>query len=119
MKKVVIVLGLVFAGFTLNAQEGIAIKPAQVHQAYKTGVFAITVPENITTENVESLKGYYKDYFTVSFDENTDVLTFNLNKDKEAAFRVVNRMLVGLELKTFVVDGQTLTFDELYAKYYK
>lgn len=118
MKKVVIVLGLVFAGFTLNAQEGISIKSAQVHQAYKTGEFTITVPEDITSEQVDKLKGYYTEYFSVTFDENKDVLSFIVNKDKEGAFRVVNRMLVGLNLKTFMVDGESMTFEQLYVKYY-
>lgn len=118
MKKLVIVLGLVFAGFTLNAQEGISLKSAQVHQAFKSGDFTITVPEDVTAEQVESLEGYYKDYFTVAFNANTNQLSFKLNKENAASFRVVNRMMVGLNLKKFIVDGQEMTFDEMYEKYY-
>lgn len=118
MKKVVIALALVFAGFTLNAQEGISLKSNQVHQAYKTGEFTINVPEDVTVEQVDKLKGYYKDYFTVSFNEDKDELVFKINKDDQNSFRVVNRMLVGLNLKTFIVDGQTMNFEEMYSKYY-
>ena len=118
MKKIVAIAVLVLAGTFANAQETLAVKSSQVHDAAKTGKLVLNVPESVTEQQVNDLKGYYTRYYSVNFDEDKDQLTFNLVSNDKLSFHVINRMLVGLGFKKVVVDGAVMNFDEMVEKYY-
>lgn len=101
------------------SQNSASISTAQLKAAKSSGVFEFSVPEDITAEKVEAVKGYYKDYFSVSFNESTDVLKVTLLKNEDPNINVVNRLLVALDLRTINVGSENMTFMDMKEKYLK
>lgn len=119
MKKTVIICALTLLSSFAFAQSSASISPSQLKSGKNSGIFEFKVPEAITAEKVDAVKGYYKDYFTTSFDETTDVLKLTLLKKEEMNINVMNRILVALDLRTVQVDGTEMTFQDMKDKYLK
>lgn len=101
------------------SQNAASITESQLKSGKSSGVYEFTVPESITAEKVDAVKGYYKDYFTVSFNEATDQLKVTLLKKEEMNVNVMNRLLVALDLRMVSVGGQEMTFQDMKDKYLK
>lgn len=101
------------------SQNAASISESQLKTGKSNGVFEFSVPESITTEKVEAVKGYYKDYFTVAFNESTDILKVTLLKNEDMNVNVMNRLLVALDLRTITVGGESMTFQDMKDKYLK
>ena len=101
------------------SQNSASISESQLKAAKSSGVYDFSVPESITAEKVDAVKGYYKDYFSVSFNESTDVLKVTLLKNEDSNLNVVNRLLVALDLRTVSVGGENMTFMDMKDKYLK
>ena len=108
---------LAFASSFAFSQNAASITESQLKSGKSSGVYEFTVPESITAEKVDAVKGYYKDYFTVSFNEATDQLKVTLLKKEEMNVNVMNRLLVALDLRTISVGGQEMTFQDMKDKY--
>jgi hypothetical protein len=119
MKKLVMIFALSLASSFAFSQNSASINETQLKAGKSSGVYDFTVPEAITSEKVDAVKGYYKDYFTVSFNEATDQLKVTLLKNEDSNLNVVNRLLVALDLRTISVDGQSMTFQDMRDKYLK
>lgn len=119
MKKLLVVIALIGSGLYAHSQESVNVKSTEIHQGFKSGHFVMSVPESITEEQLNKVKTHYTNYFEVKLDETKDQLVFDmLKKDDQMAFRVVNRLLVSLNLKTILVDGNPMTFEEMAKRYY-
>ncbi|MNK18565.1 hypothetical protein D3C87_367730 [compost metagenome] len=101
------------------SQNSASITESQLKSGKSSGVYEFTVPESITAEKVDAVKGYYKDYFTVAFNETTDQLKVTLLKKEEMNVNVMNRLLVALDLRMISVGGQEMTFQDMKDKYLK
>lgn len=119
MKKIVIICAVTLLSTFAFSQSSASITPNQLKSAKNSGIYEFKVPESITTEKVDAVKGYYKDYYTVSFDEATDVLKLSLLKNEEMNINVINRILTALDLRTIQVDGVEMTFLDMKDKYLK
>ena len=119
MKKLAMIFVLSLASTFAFSQNSASINEAQLKTGKSSGVYEFTVPESITAEKVEAVKGYYKDYFTVAFNESTDVLKVTLLKNEDANLNVVNRLLVALDLRTISIGGEIMTFQDMKDKYLK
>ena len=117
MKKLVMIFVLSLASSLAFSQESASINESKLKTGKTTGVYEFSVPESITAEKVDAVKGYYKEYFTVTFNEATDQLKVTLLKNEESNLKVVNRLLVALDLRTVTVDGQSMTFEDMKEKY--
>lgn len=101
------------------SQNSASISESQLKTGKSNGVYEFSVPESITVEKVDAVKGYYKDYFTVAFNESTDVLKVTLLKNEDSNLNVVNRLLVALDLRTISVGGENMTFQDMKDRYLK
>ncbi len=119
MKKLVMMFVLSLASSFAFSQNSASISETQLKTGKSSGVYEFSVPESITAEKVEAVKGYYKDYFSVAFNESTDVLKVTLLKNEDSNLNVVNRLLVALDLRTISVGGENLTFQDMKDKYLK
>jgi hypothetical protein len=119
MKKLVIIFVLSLTSSFVFSQNTASISESQLKTGKSTGVFEFSVPESITAEKVEAVKGYYKDYFSVAFNESTDVLKVSLLKNEEPNQNVMNRLLVALDLRTIAVGSENMTFQDMKDKYLK
>ena len=119
MKKLVIMFVLSLASSFAFSQNSASISESQLKTGKSNGVYEFSVPESITAEKVDAVKGYYKDYFTVAFNESTDVLKVTLLKNEDSNLNVVNRLLVALDLRTISVGGENMTFQDMKDRYLK
>nr|WP_294862392.1 hypothetical protein [uncultured Fluviicola sp.] len=119
MKKLVMIFVLSLASSFAFSQNSASISEAQLKTGKSNGIYEFSVPESITSEKVDAVKGYYKDYFAVAFNESTDVLKVTLLKNEESNLNVVNRLLVALDLRTISVGGESMTFQDMKDKYLK
>jgi hypothetical protein len=119
MKKIVIAIALVFAGFAVNAQETVQVSSKSVAKVKQSGMFYVSVSDAITAEQVEKVKGYYKNYFDVVLNSENNQLEFKMVNTDTMSFNVVNRMLVSLNVQHILVDGKEMTFEEMMDRYYK
>ena len=119
MKKLVMIFVLSLASSFAFSQNSASISESQLKTGKSSGVYEFSVPESITAEKVEAVKGYYKDYFSVVFNESTDVLKVTLLKNEDSNLNVVNRLLVALDLRTITVGGESMTFQDMKDKYLK
>lgn len=119
MKKLVMLFVLSLATSFAFSQNSASISEGQLKSGKSNGVYEFAVPESITSEKVDAVKGYYKDYFSVDFNESTDKLKMTLLKNEEMNIKVMNRMLVALDLRTVSVNGQEMTFQDVIDKYLK
>jgi cell shape-determining protein MreC len=119
MKKLVMIFVLSLASSFAFSQNSASISETQLKSGKSNGVYEFTVPESITSNKVDAVKGYYKDYYTVDFNETTDKLKITLLKNEEMNINVMNRLLVALDLRTISVNGQEMTFQDMKDKYLK
>ncbi|WP_300360341.1 hypothetical protein [Fluviicola sp.] len=119
MKKLVMIFVLSLTSSLVFSQNSASISETQLKTGKSSGIYEFSVPEAITAEKVEAVKGYYKDYFSVAFNESTDVLKVTLLKNEETNINVINRLLVALDLRTISVGGENMTFQDMKDKYLK
>ncbi|TSJ45844.1 hypothetical protein [Fluviicola chungangensis] len=119
MKKLIMMFVLSLASSFAFSQNSASISESQLKTGKSNGVYEFSVPESITAEKVDAVKGYYKDYFTVAFNESTDVLKVTLLKNEDSNLNVVNRLLVALDLRTISVGGENMTFQDMKDRYLK
>lgn len=99
------------------SQNSASISSGELRSGKSSGVYEFSVPEAITAEKVDAVKSYYKDYFSVAFNESTDKLKVTLTKNEDMNINVINRLLVALDLRMITVDGQEMTFQDMKDKY--
>lgn len=119
MKKLLVLLVVCFISALSFGQKVAAISKDALAAGKSTGVYSFVMPADVTSAQVESVKGYYKEYYTVAFDAKSHVLTMTLTQNAEMNIRVMNRMMVALEVRDFKVGDTNMTFEELYENYLK
>lgn len=119
MKNLVLLLIASTFSFFGFSQEFASITKEQLKSGKTSGVYEFKLPESIDQAKVDAVKGYYKDYYTVNFDEATDVLKLTLLKNEDVNINVMNRILVALDLRQIQVDGKEMTFEDMKSTYLK
>lgn len=114
MKKILLVLVVVLAGFAASAQKSAAVSSKALETGKTTGKYLFVLPADITSKQVDDVKGYYKDYFTINFNEMKHEATVVLSKNEEMNRRVILRFLSSLGMRTVTVEGTDRTLDEFY-----
>ena len=110
MKKVtllVLALGLnllVFGQKTLSAS---AVNKAELQGGIATGHIALTLPVEVTEENVVMYAKYYTNMFTVAFDVKSHVATFHMVSNDANSRRVILRFLGANQIANVQVDNRT------------
>mgnify|MGYP006157943915 CR=1 FL=1 len=110
MKKLtllVLALGLnllVFGQKTLTAS---AANKAELQGGIATGHIALTLPAEVTEENVVMYAKYYTNMFTVSFDAKSHVATFHMVSNDANSRRVILRFLGANQISNIQVDNRS------------
>lgn len=84
-----------------------------------SGVGYITLPANLTKEDVTSYSKYYLLYFTVDFNESNKVATIKMVDNSERSRAIIVRFLAACEVQTIDVAGVSVNRDQLFEKYLK
>ena len=110
MKKLtllVLALGLnllVFGQKTLTAS---AANKAELQGGIATGHIALTLPAEVTEENVVMYAKYYTNMFTVSLDAKSHIATFHMVSNDANSRRVILRFLGANQIANVQVDNRS------------
>jgi hypothetical protein len=123
MKKLINTLILVvgIAGFTF-AQDANTAKSngAKALSASKTsGVYELTMPAEVTADKVEQSSKYYTHYFTVSFDDKSNVATITMAQNDSKSRYVISRFLAACGVLNVIIDDKTVKSSEFAEDYLK
>lgn len=121
MKVLVTTLVLILGMTVANAQSNVAIvkSKSDVTSIRDNGKGMISLPSNLTAEDVQSKAKYYTHYFTVNFDAGSHVATITMVENDERSRSVIYRFLLACDVKSVKIEGAELTTDEFYSTYIK
>lgn len=85
--------------------------------AVEAGVFEILMPDSVSEEDVEKNKGYYTDYFSVSYNTANRLATIEMLDNSPKGRRVITRLLLSLGVKEVNVDGENYSLNDFYNKF--
>lgn len=119
MKKLIVLFVVCVISIFSFGQNSAQISKDALVSGKSTGNYLFVMPARVTNDQVEAVKGYYKDYYSVVFDSKAHTLAIHLIQNEEKYIRVINRMMVALEIRDFDVSGSTLTFEEMFQNYMK
>jgi hypothetical protein len=114
MKKILLALVVMLATFAASAQKSASLSGKALASGKSTGTFVFVMPSEITTDQVDKVKGYYKQYFTVNFNQAKHEATLVLTENKEMNRRVILRFLGALETNAVNVDGKEKTLEDFF-----
>ncbi|MCO5260355.1 MAG: hypothetical protein M9916_09445 [Crocinitomicaceae bacterium] len=108
---------ILFIGFSFGQA---SVKSASDLTSLKDkGIGYITLPSNLTKEDVASFAKYYLLYFTVDFNESTKVATIKMVEKDERSRAIIVRFLAACEVQTINIAGEQVHRDQLFEKYLK
>jgi hypothetical protein len=114
MKKILLVLVVVLSAFAASAQKSATATGKSLEAGRTTGTFLLTLPAEVTTAKVDEVKGYYKDFFAINYNETKHEATIVLTKNEAMNRRVILRFLSAVGVRSVAVDGTEKTLDEFY-----
>ncbi len=120
MKTVLSTL-LVLLSMTFSFGQDVAVvkSSADLLSIKETGKGKITLPQNLTAEQVKNAAQYYPKFFTVDFDESTKVATISMVENNEMSRSIIVRFLAGCSIQTINIDGMDVNRDNLFERYLK
>jgi hypothetical protein len=114
MKKILLVLVVVLAAFAASAQKSASLSAKALETGKSSGTFLFVLPSDVTSQQIDEVKGYYKDYFSVNFDQAKHEATLVLTANETMNKRVILRFLSSIGVRTVNVDGVEKTLDVFY-----
>ncbi len=119
MKKIVSLICFCILSMISFGQKTATIAQESLLNGKKSNSYVFGMPADITAAQVDGVKGYYKTYFTATLNEKTHELTVVLSSNEESNKRVINRMMVSLDVRSFSVNGKEMDFENLFQNHLK
>lgn len=123
MKKLIstfaFILGFVALGFAQEVGNTAVSQGAELLiKSKESGTYVFTLPSENTAEHVEKVAVYYKTYFTVEFnDESNEATLTMIGDDAKMSRMVMMRFMSSCKVAFFDVDGTTLSFNDFRDTY--
>lgn len=120
MKTVMIFfLMVLFPLLSYSQTARIAEEKTVFAERVQAGEIKLEMPSNITSADVEKNAAYYTDYFTVDFDENTQLATIKMKENTPNKRRVIMRFLYSCGLNSVTIDSEEITIHDFNDRYLK
>lgn len=117
--SLLVVLGLSFSvGAQTEKLTAVSESKTELTTSKTTGVYKFELP-NRTAEDIEKSAQYYTHYFSVDFDESTNVATLTLTESEMTNRAVIARFLVAAKMSEVSVDGQSMPVMDFMEEYLK
>lgn len=119
--KIVLSTLLVLLTMTFSFGQDVAVvkSSADLLSIKESGKGKITLPQNLTAEQVKNAAQYYPKHFTVDFDNSTKVATINMVTNDEMSRHIIVRFLAGCNIQTINVAGEDVNRDFLFERFLK
>lgn len=122
MKTFLMSIFFVVSTFILNAQDSnkaVCNSKSNLVKGVESGIIEMTLSEAVTRENVEKYAGYYKNIFSVTFDEAKHLITFKMLDNTSSNRRVILRFLSANQVQNVIVEGQLFLIHDFYENFLK
>ena len=119
MKSFFFSLVFVLLGFVTYAQEASVQSAQDFKKSVVDGKITMTLPAEITNEQVSKYSKYYVSFFTTEFDEQNHQIKFNMVNNDGKSRRVVLRFLSANGIQFVKVGDQSLPMSNFYEAYLK
>lgn len=120
MKKLtllVLALGLNLLVFGQKSLSAVAKNKAELQGGVATGHIKLTLPAEVTEENVVMYAKYYTNMFTVDFDVKSHVATFHMVTNDANSRRVILRFLGANQIANVQVDDRSYDLGTFFDTY--
>jgi len=119
--KAILTTLLLFIGLNLSFAQQTAIvkQTSDITSIKNTGKGMITLPSGLSVDDVASKAKYYTHYFTVQFDEKTNVASITMVDNDERNRSIIVRFLAACDVSEVKIDGKTISRDDLFQMYLK
>ena len=119
MKKLIVLTLVSLASVFSYGQKVATATPEALQKGKTSGIIVFTMPADVTAAEIDGVKNYYKQYFSTSMDEKKHELTITMLNNDENSRRVVNRLMVSLDIRDYKIGTEELGFDAVFDKYLK
>ncbi len=119
MKSLIFSLVFMLVGFVSFSQEAVIPSAELFKKSVLNGKIEMTLPAEITKEDVSKYSKYYTAFFTTSFDEKSHQITFNMVSNDAKSRRVIIRFLSANRVQFAKVGESTLPLSNFYDAYLK
>ena len=106
-------------GFVSFSQEAVIPSAELFKKSVVDGKIAMTLPTEITKENVSKYSAYYTPFFTTEFDEKNHQIKFNMVNNDGKSRRVILRFLSANGIQFIKVGDKSLPLANFYEAYLK
>lgn len=118
MKKLFLLFAItLFAGVAFAQTANVSGTEESLNKNLEENFIEFEMPEEVTSDVVEKSAQYYTDYFTVDFDENTQIARINITDQKDQAKRVISRFLLSSGVRTINFQNKDYTIMEFYSNF--
>lgn len=119
MKKLLLVFAVLSIGLSASAQKLAAASQESLKASRTSGTYQLQLPGQVTSDDVNGVKGYYTDYFVVNYNEQSHQATFTLTKKEDMNRRVIMRFLKSVGAEGVRVNATNYTIEEFYDTFLK
>ena len=102
-----------------NANTAICGTKESLIKVVQSGLIELTLPENISKSDVEKYGSYYKNSFSISFDEKSHLATIKMVENTSNNRRVILRFLSANQIQNVVVEDKSFLVNDFYENFLK
>ena len=117
MKSLLFSFVFVLAGFLCFSQEAIITDSEVFKKSVVDGNISMTLPMEITNDDVQKYSKYYTAFFTTAFDAKSHHVTFNMVNNDPKSRRVIIRFLSANGIQFARIGDRALPLSDFYDAY--
>lgn len=119
MKSLLFSLVFILIGFVSFSQEAVIPSAEVFKKSVLDGKITMTLPSEITNENVTKYSKYYTAFFTTAFEAKSHKITFDMVNNDAKSRRVIIRFLSANGVQFVKVGESSLPLANFYDSYLK
>jgi hypothetical protein len=112
----------VCSAILVNAQStstAVCSSKANLVKGVESGLIEMGFPETSIKEDIEKYAFYYKNAFTINFDQKLHVATIKMVENTSSNRRVILRFLAANQIQNVVVEGKSFLVNDFYENFLK
>jgi hypothetical protein len=117
MKSLLFSSVFVLVGFFCFSQEAIITDSEVFKKSVVDGNISMTLPSEITNDDVQKYSKYYTAFFTTAFDSKSHQVTFNMVNNEPKSRRVIIRFLSANGIQFARIGDSALPLSDFYDTY--
>lgn len=102
-----------------DSNTAVCSKKANLLKGVETGLIEISFPQTTVKEDVEKYASYYKNIFSVNYNENTHVASIKMVENNSSNRKVIMRFLSANQVQNVIVEDKSFLVNDFYENFLK